>query len=656
MFIKYTALIFLLFSISLKAENPYLFKPNFNGQPVFVPQGANIVPLCSDPSNPICFSQWTHQAVPLANYLPGDSLPQYNYFLPSFIPVSLAENPEEDEDWEEFYLTGSSSRFSKRRRNFYKKSSENKTKAEKDQKPKRRFYKDKSNPEKIRIVEKDDETGELKVQEGTVAFVNMEDIKTVSEEKKPDLDLDKLDLEPDKPGLELDKKELDKKDSESSKKEQAERTEKQEKQYLSPPPASHMVFPKPAASSAPQIQTDSDQSPDESSLTEQAPAADLKKSGSDISEQENVVFTVSRDTYALSSAVKEVQPGCVIINRQEEKTEAGFCAECVRSEEDSTVLSSLIENQQFLDSLKGYLVKVKAFAKDKIAKQTFSNESEIQKICSPEISLKLIIKNFINTCSADFKDFFEKAHCQSCKKGIPVELMMAMMSIESAGRCPATANNSLEQSAGLFQIDNKQHSCTDEEGRTYQKNTKPNLQCLRNPVNNLNKSVDILANYYDRTNSKKISKGQCKNWINLKPEERDSWRRSVSAYNGGPAWIMRAIRSARNIKTISDTSYLPSSQSNGQEKHDKASWEDLRMFFFIEKLSPGNRGSGQLPECSSFLEKDNRGTGRRLCLTVSNVAHTEAVLGREIKGSVGIVEMWSQYKKNFLKHNSVSCN
>ena len=686
MFIKYLFLIFILFSSSLTAENPYLFQPNFSGQALTLPQGANIVPLCADPSNPICFNQWTGQALPLAGYFPSLPAPQYSYFIPSFVPTGLAENPEENEEWEEFYLPAVSSPSRRRRRsprksnNLSSKTKASAKEAQEDKKaavsdsnnssqapqppqkdklpadsskpaetkdkgknedsqnqnkeepavslspdsPKRKFYKSRSNPTQIRVVETS-ETGERTVQEGTIAFINVNDIQS-SQDSAALTDSPS----PDPAGSTEDR--------------QLEAVQNQTDSNQKEPSQAPAITNKGFEPKSPPLDT---AEANKNSQETQAPA---------------LSFQTARETTALPATTEEVQPGCFVINKQEElKTEAGFCAECVRHKENSPVLDTLIEDQNFVSSLTNYLKKVTRGAKNKIAKQTLISESDIEKICSPEISLKAVINNFNKTCPSpyknNFKDFFKKAHCKSCQKGVPVELMMSMMSIESAGRCSAVAQNQLENSSGLFQVDGRQHQCLNEKGQVYNRRTQANLQCLKNPVNNLNKALDILVDHYGKTNSKPVSEGQCKNWMSLNPIERDSWRRGVSAYNGGPGWLTRAIKSARDQRTLKNTTYLFGTHRNRNltEKSDTANWEELRAFYFIEKLSPANSKSRRLPECNSFLDRDHGGTGRQLCLTVSNLAHTEAVLGREVKGSVGMVEIWSQYKRKFLKKDPISC-
>ena len=137
----------------------------------------------------------------------------------------------------------------------------------------------------------------------------------------------------------------------------------------------------------------------------------------------------------------------------------------------------------------------------------------------------------------------------------------------------------------------------------YRRNTPANLQCFKDPINNLNKGIDILFNHYGEVNANSTS--QCKSWLEMTLSERDAWRRGVSAYNGGPGWVTRAIESVRDRRTLVNTDYLTGTHKkiNSRYKNDTASWEQLRVYYFAEKLSPGN----------------TTGSGRRLDFTVSNL-------------------------------------
>ena len=409
-----------------------------------------------------------------------------------------------------------------------------------------------------------------------------------------------------------------------------------------------------------------------------------------------------RDTIALPVRTKEVKPGCFIIDKQEE-TEAGFCFHCTRHKKREPVLSSLFGEGGFtqsmfedlkktefeqikkeceksecesliksecenlkksecenlkkskcknLNNLKCKLLvkKLERDARKILQGKTVITADSITKICSPEESLKAIIDQF--TCPkpySDFKTFFKKAYCKSCTRGIAPEIMLAMMSIESTGNCKAAGDE--KRSVGLFQINSKEHKCYDyRENRTYEEGTQGNVKCLKDPINNMNKSIDVLIGHYTNVNPDPPPTGQCKPWLKMTDTERKWWRRGVSAYNSGSEWVLRAIKSVRNTGTLTSTGYLEEEHrrtSNKKYKEDPSSWEDLRVYYFIEKLSP------RKSKTKDDEDSESATTGRRLDKVTSNVAHTEAVLGRRVKGSPpGMVEIWGQY----IKKNKPSCD
>ena len=368
----------------------------------------------------------------------------------------------------------------------------------------------------------------------------------------------------------------------------------------------------------------------------------------DIQQTENGNFETQKETVALPATTKEVKPGCFVIDKPEE-TEAGYCIECDPG--NNSVLSSMGKNKKFVYDMKDYLNKVKSKGAKRVQAQTVVSGDAVTKICSPEVSLKAIIRNFNRTCPAPYKNnfegFFKTAYCESCKKGIPPEIMMAMMSIESAGKCRAETQSSYENSVGLFQVNAKFHSCRDRQGKTYKRNTAANRECFKDPINSMNSGIDILFKHYGQVNPSPPVTSQCRSWLKMDATERDGWRRGVSAYNGGPGWLTRAIESVRNPQTLQSTQYLSGTHKKVISKHktDSMPWEELKLAYLAEKL----------------IQKVKKGTlkgatGRRLDLTISNLAHTEAVLGRNVKTSApGMVEIWAQYKNQFLKKNPKPC-
>ena len=159
-----------------------------------------------------------------------------------------------------------------------------------------------------------------------------------------------------------------------------------------------------------------------------------------------------------------------------------------------------------------------------------------------------------------------------------------------------------------------------------------NFQCLKDPIHNMNKSIDILFDHYGQVNEKAIATSQCKSWLAMTIEKEMLGEGEFLPIIAAQAWLTRAIESARNKKTLQNTAYLIGAEQKPSSKHkkDDISWEKLRLYYFIERLSPGNK----------------RATGRKLNLTISNLAHTEAVLGRNVTSSApAMVEIWAPIQK-----------
>jgi len=312
----------------------------------------------------------------------------------------------------------------------------------------------------------------------------------------------------------------------------------------------------------------------------------------------------SPDTGSADSTNEPSEQKCYILN-EDTQTEADFCANC-----------SYQWSQQLLSKIVDVLKKVERITKTKIsAAQSASKRTRIEKICEPDTSLKGIINNFNKHCEPHkFETFFKQLYCASCKQGIPPEVMTSMMSIESSGKCSAENNTDSEHSMGLFQINASVHPCDS----NHQRSTPQNAKCLKDISNNMNKSISILRDSYQLANSSTPS-SQCTSWEKLTSVEKNRWRKGVSAYNGGPKWVKRAMKSAKEARNV------------------RPSWEELRIFYFIEKLT--------------------KGSGRTLDNSISNLAHTESVLGRNVgRSSASMVEIWTQYKIDFLKRNPISCD
>ena len=346
-------------------------------------------------------------------------------------------------------------------------------------------------------------------------------------------------------------------------------------------------------------------------------------------------YQVSRDTIALpASRGSEVKPGCFRVNKMEVETQAAFCFECIRNNSENAYFNSLLKQDSLLSKLQTLFKTTQKMSVNKIEAQitgSLSGDGETQ-ICSPVQRLSAIIKNFESKCppynqkGKGFKRFFKETLCKSREKGVPVELMMGMMSVESSGKCTAR-NTDGENSSGLFQVDSNQHICK----KGYKKGTERNARCLSNIHNNWDKSIEILSTFYKNTNGKELEKPS-KDWLDMEPKDRNAFRRAVAGYNGG-YWFLNATRVAKNNTKKDKSKY------GLAYKHDKSTWEEIRAFYFVQ-----------------HLKRNSKYTRRSLKNDLSNLAHTEAILGREVKNSVpGMVEIWAQYKREFVQQNPTQC-
>ena len=127
-----------------------------------------------------------------------------------------------------------------------------------------------------------------------------------------------------------------------------------------------------------------------------------------------------------------------------------------------------------------------------------------------------------------------------------------------------------------------------------------------------------------KNSTKTVFSNDLKNVLSLMSSKKNVTVKKVRFYKGGTG--------RNNLKnTMDDLNLGHTGKFAGRARKSQVSWEDLRIYFLMEKLLPGNK----------------EGTGRKDSATLSNLAHTEAVLGQEVKGSPpGIVEFWSQYVKN----------
>ena len=567
-------------------SNESLFYPDFSQPASVLPEGTLIEPICSNRSDSDCIKKWTAQSIPLS--VKQGPQTKFKYFVPSFSPYSkLQSSTTNMKGWTKSSNTTG------------------------EQPGSQSFYFNEEDPEKARKVKTNLKGETDTIIEGQVFYVNIEDVtqsdfnEAQSDNKNQDITDSKAPAKSLRPKL---RPNVDKKNQEpeNTKAQELENTKAQEPENTKAPAKS--LRPK------------------------------LRPKNLSTSKSSSPQYAVKKNTIALpAKGGIEVKPGCFRVNKMEVETQAAFCFECIRNTSENAYFNALLTENSVGSKLKDYLKRIKAKSEGKVRSKIPKTSGDIAdtQICSPFKQLKAVIKNFERTCSSPynqkgkgFKRFFKETLCKSCKKGVPVELMMGMMSIESAGECTARGRVG-QDSAGLFQVDSNQHICK----KGYKKGTEKNAQCLAKIHNNWDKAIEILSTFYKNTNGKKLKK-PCENWLDMESKDRDSFRRAVAGYNGG-YWFLNAIRAAKNNTDEKDKSKYGLSY-----KHDKSNWEEVRAFYFMQ-----------------HIQRNSQYKRRALEKTLSNLAHTEAVLGREVKNSVpGIIEIWSQYKREFLKQNPTQCH
>ena len=361
---------------------------------------------------------------------------------------------------------------------------------------------------------------------------------------------------------------------------------------------------------------------------------------------------VEGGTYALLPEVRGTpQEKCIEINQSVETEGMAACpsGNCPKQPSGGGF--------RFLKNLSQNMIKMISLAERETDKMTQHKMGvkiyggDILKICNPNLSLIAIRDNMADHCGVgnsdikdlsqdtEFKNFFKDVACGSCAKGIPMEVMPAIMSIESAGDCKARNKNSREDSRGLWQVNQDGHNCSD-------------LGCAQ----------DILLDYLEKTNPSEVvnsikNTSGCLSWADTPQEHKEAWMRATAAYNSGYGWVLRGLAAASEWDTIKDyPSYLNKTHLTNkgldylsQFKEHPASWEDLSEFFWLEKFNEmGSYEDGVKSKetCQDELRygaDDTGGTGRLVCLTMSNVAYTKAILGTQSQN--GMVDSWTIYRK-----------
>ncbi len=221
--------------------------------------------------------------------------------------------------------------------------------------------------------------------------------------------------------------------------------------------------------------------------------------------------------------------------------------------------------------------------------------------------------NFQNSCGLPLSDFTTVVKARAAANGVPPEILLALMTQESSGKCYAlNSEKDTTSSIGLFQINSRSSSyprCTNA-----QKNILKSLghssrlasgpRCLENPVINLEESIRIL-----KDKQRILTSG--KNGFDASQlNSTDLWRLTASAYNGGPGWVLQAKKDLEQFNAKNKTAL------------SAYNWEDLRLFYMRRWL---NRDQ----QAAAF---GNVAKGRKKEFSILNLAYAENVIGRDATG------------------------
>lgn len=261
--------------------------------------------------------------------------------------------------------------------------------------------------------------------------------------------------------------------------------------------------------------------------------------------------------------------------------------------------------------------------------QTKDNTNRFMSGKRPSQNFNAIAKNFEKSCfGVKFDDFANFVKSKAPTENIPPETMLSIMTQESAGSCQAIGDmTSSSKSVGLFQVSTTTirdiDPCTTRQmqalkGKSIeQMATLPSLRCLQNPAVNFEAGMKVLKNKYKLVNNGAQPTSNAP-WKQLSDKERDSFRKALSAYNGGEKWVWQSQK---------DIEYA--SKKFGIKLDD--SWETIRLFFFRHQLI----ANGLV---------DRNGSTRATKNNLINVPYVEAIMGRDSDGNSqkGYTQAWAQ--------------
>lgn len=257
-------------------------------------------------------------------------------------------------------------------------------------------------------------------------------------------------------------------------------------------------------------------------------------------------------------------------------------------------------------------------------------------------NLPVIEDRFKHSCGLSLDQFAGELKNILDGTDIPPAIMMSLMVQESGGNCDASSRRVVKTrhgkrviyDRGLFQAtsDNMRtyhvSLCTSAQRREIESThtvsgMKSGPQCLSNPLVAAKLAKKIFQNQLDWLERGAFSNV---NFDKSAATKATEFRLAVSAYNGGPGWVVKAKRDMEAFNSEHGTHLSP------------ANWEDLRLFYFRGQLNRNGHSSDFAYSTGSNRSNKN---------VILNLGYTEDVIPRErgsrpAGSSQTLVEYFSQ--------------
>lgn len=214
------------------------------------------------------------------------------------------------------------------------------------------------------------------------------------------------------------------------------------------------------------------------------------------------------------------------------------------------------------------------------------------------------IARFEKTCYMKFSDFLGSLRQEitnstlrtTVPNSLSSPLMLGLMTQETTGDCNAKGDHG--RSRGAFQAQTTRYTANQ----------------LRNPITSARAAIDNLETQHQALAGE---------FDFSRMSETDRMRVLVSAYNGGPRWVIRAKDDLLQFNRQQGTNL------------DYNNWEHLRIFYFRRHLNPQN----EYQMFGTVRGKEQRSTKNAL----NNLAYTENLLPRyQASNESTLQEAWHQ--------------